>query len=111
MAHIDSTAMVSSDAILAEDVEVGPYSVIGSGVTIDSGSVVGPFMRIEGPATIGQRYHFVGQASIGTAPQDLKYKGERTALVIANDNTFREFVTVNRGTAGGGGTTRIGSHN
>ena len=111
MAQIDPTAIVSSDANLAGDVVVGPYAVIGSGVTIGAGSVVGPFMRIDGPATIGERNHFVGQASIGTAPQDLKYKGERTALVIGSDNTFREFVTVNRGTAGGGGTTHIGSHN
>lgn len=111
MAQIDPTAIVSSEATLAGDVVVGPYSVIGPGVIIGAGSVVGPFMRIEGPATLGERNHFVGQASVGTAPQDLKYQGERTALVIGNDNTFREFVTVNRGTAGGGGTTWIGSHN
>src|SRR5215212_6829800 len=111
MPQIDPTAIVSSEAILADDVVVGPYAVIAAGVTIGAGSLVGPFMRIDGPATIGERNTFVGQASIGTPPQDLKYRGERTSLVIGSDNTFREFVTVNRGTAGGGGITTIGSHN
>src|SRR6185503_4915795 len=94
MAQIDPTAIVSSDALLADDVVVGPYAVIGAGVTIGVGTHVGPFMRIEGPAAIGERNQFVGQASIGTAPQDLKYKNERTELVIGNDNVFREFITV-----------------
>jgi UDP-N-acetylglucosamine acyltransferase len=111
MAQIDPTAIVSSDALLADDVVVGPYAVIGAGVTIGAGTQVGPFTRVEGPAAIGERNRFVGQASIGTAPQDLKYQGERTELVIGNDNVFREFITVNRGTAGGGGVTTIGSNN
>ena len=58
--------------------------------------------RIDGAVTIGERNVFVGQASIGTPPQDLKFRGEKTELLIGNDNTFREFVTINRGTAGGG---------
>jgi UDP-N-acetylglucosamine acyltransferase len=111
MAQIDPTAVVSNEASLAWDVVVGAYSVIGPGVSIGPGSVIGPFMRIEGPATIGERNHFLGQASIGTQPQDLKFKGERTELTIGNDNTFREFVTINRGTSGGGGVTSIGSNN
>jgi UDP-N-acetylglucosamine acyltransferase len=108
---IDATAIISSDAVLAGDVSVGPYAIVGPGVTIGSGTVVGPFTRIEGPATIGERNMFYGHASIGGPPQDLKFKGERTALTIANDNVFREFVTINRGTAGGGALTTIGSHN
>ena len=106
---IDSTAIISNDAALAGDVTVGAYALIGSNVTIGSGSVVGPFTRIEGPCTIGERNQFFGHGSIGTPPQDLKFKGEKTSLTI--DNVFREFVTINRGTAGGGGKTTIGSHN
>lgn len=108
---IDSTAVISSEAALAPDVEVGAYAVVGPNVTVGAGSVIGPHVRIEGPTSIGERNHFVGQASVGTAPQDLKFKGERTELRIGNDNTFREFVTINRGTTGGGGVTTIGSNN
>jgi len=111
MAGIDSTAIVSANAVLASDVVVGAYAVIGPNVTIGSGCVVGPFTRIEGPTTIGERNQFYGHASIGGPPQDLKYKGEHTELAIGNDNVFREFVTINRGTTGGGGTTTIGSEN
>ena len=111
MAEIDSTAVVSANAVLASDVVVGAYAIIGPNVTIGSGCVVGPFTRIEGPTTIGERNQFYGHASIGGPPQDLKYKGEHTELAIGNDNVFREFVTINRGTTGGGGKTTIGSEN
>ena len=111
MASIAETAIVSSDASLSSDVVVGHYAVIGPLVTIGAGSVIGPHMRIEGPTTIGERNHFIGQSSVGTAPQDLKFRGERTELRIGNDNVFREFVTVNRGTTGGGAITTIGSNN
>jgi UDP-N-acetylglucosamine acyltransferase len=111
MPRIHPTATVSSDVALAADVDVGPYALIGAEVTIGAGSTVGPYTRIEGRTTIGERNHFYGQASIGGPPQDLKFKGERSALQIGDDNTFREFVTINRGTAGGGGITTIGSHN
>ena len=108
---IAESAIVSRDAILAPDVVVGPYAVIGPHVTIGAGTVIGPHVRIEGPTTIGERNRFVGQASIGSDPQDLKFGGERTELKIGNDNTFREFITINRGTVGGGGVTTIGSGN
>lgn len=111
MTQIDPTAILSHDASIGIGVTVGAYAVIGAGVTIGNGTVIGPFTRIEGPTTIGERNHFVGHASVGTGPQDLKYKGERTELAIGNDNMFREFVTLNRGTAGGGGRTTIGSRN
>ena len=110
-ATIAETAVISSEAVLAPDVSVGAYAVIGPQVTIGAGSVIGPHVRIEGPTAIGERNRFVGQASIGTAPQDLKFKGEKTELQIGNDNVFREFVTVNRGTTGGGGITTIGNGN
>ncbi len=108
---IDSTAIVSSEAALAADVVIGPYAVIGPQVTIGAGTIIGPHVRIEGPTTIGERNNFLGQSSIGTQPQDLKFRGEKTELVIGNENTVREFVTINRGTSGGGGVTTIGSHN
>jgi UDP-N-acetylglucosamine acyltransferase len=111
MAAIAETAIVSADALLADDVVVGPYAIIGPHVTIGAGSVIGPHVRLEGPATIGERNRFIGQASIGTDPQDLKFKGEKTELRIGDDNVFREFVTINRGTVGGGGVTTIGNAN
>jgi UDP-N-acetylglucosamine acyltransferase len=110
-ATIDRTAIVSSDAVLAGDVVVGPYSVIGPHVRIGAGTIIGPHCNFEGPARIGERNRFVGFASVGTPPQDLKYKGEKTELVIGNDNLFREFITVNRGTVGGGALTTVGSQN
>lgn len=111
MAQIDKTAVVSSDAHVASDVTIGAYAVIGAGVSIGSGCNIGPHVRIDGPTRIGERNVIVGSASIGTPPQDLKYTGEKTELVIGNENTIREFVTINRGTAGGGGITTIGSNN
>lgn len=111
MPRIHPTAIVSSEAELAADVEVGAYALIGSNVTIGAGTSVGPYTRIEGTAVIGERNHFYGHGSIGGPPQDLKFKGEESRLKIGDDNTFREFVTINRGTTGGGGVTIIGSHN
>jgi UDP-N-acetylglucosamine acyltransferase len=111
MSSIAETAVISSEAALAPDVVVGAYSVIGPQVTIGAGTVIGPHVRIDGPTTIGERNRFTGQSSIGTDPQDLKFHGERTELHIGNDNVFREFVTVNRGTTGGGALTTIGSGN
>ena len=105
------TAIVSSDAVIERGVEIGAYVIIGPGVTIGADSKIGPYTRIEGPTSIGERNVFYGSASIGGPPQDLKYGGERTELRIGNDNTFREFVTLNRGTAGGGGITTIESGN
>lgn len=111
MPRIHPTAIVSDEAKLAADVEVGAYALIGSNVTIGAGTSVGPYTRIEGTAVIGERNHFYGHGSIGGPPQDLKFKGEQTRLEIGDDNTFREFVTINRGTTGGGGMTTIASHN
>ena len=111
MANIHPTALISAGAAEVDYAEVGAYAVVGAHVSVGSGSVIGPFTRIEGPVAIGERNVFHGHVSCGTPPQDLKYKGEKTELTIGNDNVFREFCTLNRGTAGGGGHTTIGSNN
>jgi len=108
---VHPTALVAPDAVLAEGVSIGPYSVIGENVSIGVGTSVGPHTVIEGPVRIGENNRISGQSSIGSPPQDLKYKGEVTWLEIGDDNTIREFVTLNRGTIGGRSRTRIGSHN
>ena len=111
MSNIAESALVSKEAAIASDVVIGAYSVVDANVTIGAGTVIGPHVVIHGPTTLGERNRIVGHASIGTDPQDLKYKGEHTELRIGNDNVIREFVTLNRGTHGGGGITTIGSNN
>ena len=108
---IDSRAVVSPRAQLAPDVTVGPFSVIGADVTIGAGTVVGPHVVINGPTRIGAHNRVFQFASIGDAPQDMKYRGEPTRLEIGDRNVFREFTTVNRGTAHDRGVTRIGNDN
>jgi UDP-N-acetylglucosamine acyltransferase len=105
------TAIIDSRARLAEDVSIGPYSVIGAEVEIGAGSSVGSHTTIEGPTRIGRDNHIGSHAAIGGDPQDKKYRGERTELIIGDRNTIREFVTLNRGTGDGGGVTRIGNDN
>jgi UDP-N-acetylglucosamine acyltransferase len=109
--NIHQTAIVSPRADLAEDVEVGPYSLIGDDVHIGSGTVVGPHVVIESHTDIGESCRISQFSSIGGVPQDLKFRGEETRVVIGNDNTIREFVTINRATAADIGTTIIGNHN
>ena len=109
--NIHSTAIVDSRARLAADVAVGPYTVIGAEVEIGEGSSVGAHALIEGPTKIGRGNRIGAYAAIGGDPQDKKYHGERSALVIGDGNTIREFVTINRGTEEGGGATRIGDDN
>ncbi len=111
MSLIHPTAVIDPSAVIAEDVEVGPYSVIGPDVSIGEGTRVESHVVIKGPTTIGAHNHFFQFASIGEDPQDLKYHGEPTTLEIGDHNTFRECCTINRGTVGGGGVTRIGNHN
>ena len=111
MATIHPTAIVDREADLDGDVEVGPYSVIGAGVRIGAGSIVGPHAVIAGDTQIGRGNHVHPFASIGGPPQDKKYRGEPTSLVIGDGNTFRESVTVNRGTAQDRAVTRIGNDN
>lgn len=108
---IHPTAIIDSQARLAEGVSVGAYSVIGSDVSIGRGTHIGPHVVIEGPCTIGEDNKFYQFSSIGAAPQDKKYAGEYTSLVIGDRNTIRECVTLNRGTIQDKGVTRIGNDN
>ncbi len=108
---IDSRAVVSPQAQIAADVEIGPFSVIGAGVVIEGGTWVGPHVVINGPTHIGTDNKIFQFASIGEIPQDKKYKGEQTRLTIGNRNVIRESATVNRGTIYGDGVTRIGDDN
>jgi UDP-N-acetylglucosamine acyltransferase len=108
---VDPRAIVSPKAELAPDVTVGAYTVIGDGVTVGAGTWIGPHAVINGPTNIGAGNKIFQFASVGDAPQDLKYKGELTRLEIGDRNVFREFTTMNRGTAHGGGVTIIGSDN
>ncbi|MBM4272370.1 MAG: acyl-ACP--UDP-N-acetylglucosamine O-acyltransferase [Deltaproteobacteria bacterium] len=108
---IHSTAIISPEARLSEGVEVGPYSIIGPDVTIGKNTVIGPHVVIESHTDIGERCRIFQFASIGAIPQDLKYRGEETRVVIGNDNTIREFVTINRATSADIGVTIIGDHN
>ena len=108
---IDARAVVSPQAELAPDVSVGPFSVIGPQVRIGPRSVIGPHAVINGPTTLGADNRVFQFASIGDAPQDKKYRGEPTLLTIGDRNVFRECCTINRGTAGDKGVTRIGDDN
>ena len=108
---IHPSAIISPEASLAQDVSVGAYSVIGDHVELGVGCRVDEHVVIQGPTRIGQRCRFFPFGSIGFPPQDLKYKGEPTELIVGDDNIFREYVTVHRGTAQGGGRTVIGNHN
>ena len=108
---IHQTAIVDATARIAEDVEIGAYSVIGADVEIGSGTVIGPHVVIMGPSKIGCDNRIFQFSSIGDAPQDKKYQGEPTWLELGDRNVIREYVTLNRGTDEGHGKTVIGSDN
>lgn len=110
-ARIDRTARVAPEARIGAGTVVGPHAVIGPHVRIGRGCVVGASAVVDGWTEIGDESHVFPFASIGLIPQDTKFKGERTTLVIGRRNVFREFVTVHRGTRQGGGVTRIGDDN
>lgn len=105
------TAIIHPSARLADDVSVGAYSIIGEHVEIGAGTVVGPHVVIDGHTTIGKGNRFFQFSSIGEIPQDKKYKGEPTQLIIGDNNTIRESCTFNLGTVQDGGITSIGSDN
>lgn len=105
---IHSTAIIHPGADIDPSVEVGPYAVIGEHVSIGTGTKVGPHAVVEGWTTIGQDNVIFQFASIGADPQDLKFAGEKSFLEIGDRNRIREFVTIHRGTADGGGLTQIG---
>jgi UDP-N-acetylglucosamine acyltransferase len=110
-ARIDPQARVHPGASIGEGTSVGPFAVIGPHVRIGRHCRIGAASVIDGHTTVGDRTEVFPYASIGLAPQDLKYKGEATRLDIGAGNIFREFVTIHRGTAGGGGVTTIGDRN
>lgn len=111
MSRIHPTAIVADSAVLAEDVEVGAYSIIGKHVSIGAGTIVGSHCVIDGHTTIGKNNHFYRFCSIGGMPQDKKYAGEATRLEIGDGNMIREYVTINTGTIQDTGTTRLGDDN
>lgn len=108
---IDKTAIIDPSAKIAENVQIGPYSIIGADVEIGEGTWIGPHVVIKGPTKIGRNNKIHQFASVGEDPQDLKYKGEKTWLEIGDNNVIREFCTLNRGTIQDKGATRIGNHN
>ena len=107
---IHKTAIVNSKANLHSSVKIGPYVVIGPNVEIDENVIIHSHVNISGNTRIGKGNKIYPFVSIGNDPQDLKYNGEQTKIVIGNNNKFREYVTVNPGTAGGGGLTKIGDN-
>ena len=111
MTRIHPTALVDAKAELDESVAVGAYALIGAGVTIGAGTEVGAHCVIEGPTVIGSDNRIHAHAVLGGAPQDMKYRGEPTALHIGDRNTIREFCTFNRGTVQDAGVTRLGDDN
>ena len=108
---IHKTAIVNSKAKISDNVEIGPYCIIGPEVEIGPNSVLHSHVNIIGNTIIGKNNQIYPFSSIGTPPQDLKYKGEKNLLVIGNNNKFREYVNINPGTEQGGGITRIGDNN
>jgi len=108
---IHPTALIDPKAELADDVEIGAFSIVEAKVRIDSGTRVGPHAVLTGRTTIGKNNHIFQFTSIGEQPQDMKYAGEDTELVIGDNNTIRELCTFSRGSMQGGGVTRIGNNN
>ena len=108
---INSQAIIHPDAKLADDVEVGPWTIIGADVEIGAGSVIASHVVIKGPTVIGKHNRILQFSSIGEDTPDLKYKGEPTRLVIGDNNVIREGVTIHRGTVQDRSETTIGNHN
>lgn len=108
---IDKHALIDASAKIAENVSIGPWTIIGPGVEIGEGTWIGPHAVIQGPTSIGCDNKIYQFASIGEAAQDIRYNGEPTRLEIGDRNIFRECCTVHRGTVQGRGMTRIGSDN
>jgi len=111
MSKLHSTAIIDPRAELDSGVEVGPYCVIGAGVKIGRGSKLQSHVAIQGRTKLGEGNVVFPFATVGSVPQDLKYQGEPSELVIGNRNTIREYVSLNPGTAGGGMITRVGDQN
>ncbi|MBC7942099.1 MAG: acyl-[acyl-carrier-protein]--UDP-N-acetylglucosamine O-acyltransferase, partial [Chitinophagaceae bacterium] len=109
--HVHPSAIVDTAAELDPSVTVGPYAVIGARVKIGPGTSIGAHCVIEGPTTIGAGNRIASHAALGGAPQDMKYRGEPTELVIGDRNTIFQFCTFSRGTLQGGAVTCVGHDN
>ena len=107
---IHETAIIDPKAKIASNVKIGAYSVIGPDVEIDENTIIHSHVSISGKTSIGKENKIYPFASIGNDPQDLKYNGEKTKLIIGKKNSIREYVTINPGTIGGGGETKIGNN-
>jgi UDP-N-acetylglucosamine acyltransferase len=108
---IDTTAIIEKGAKIGENVKIGAYAYIGADVTIGDNCEISHHSTIEGVTTIGKNNRIFPYASVGTEPQDLKYNGEKTELIIGDNNTIREFCLINTGTIQDNGKTIIGSNN
>lgn len=108
---IHPTAVVDPKAAVHPSATIGPYAVIGAEVSIGADTVVDAHGVVSGPTTLGERNRIGSFTSIGAPPQDIRYQGEPTELLIGNDNLIREYVSIHRGTVGGRGRTVIGDHN
>ena len=111
MSRVHPTAIIDPRAELGSEVEVGPYAVIGAGVKIGKGSKISAHAVLQGRTTLGHGNVVFPFASVGSIPQDLKYKGEPSELLIGDRNVIREYVSLNPGTTGGGMVTRVGDQN
>jgi len=110
-AKIHAMAVVEAGAVIGDGVEIGPFSVIGANVVIGANTWVGPHVVIQGHTTIGANNKIFQYSSLGAVPQDKKYAGEPTQLIIGDNNVIREFCTFNLGTIQDGGLTRLGNGN
>ena len=107
---IHKTAIINPKAKIASNVKIGAYSVIGPDVEVNENTIIHSHVSISGQTIIGKENKIYPFASVGNDPQDLKYNGEKTKLIIGDNNTIREYVTINPGTIGGGGKTKIGNN-
>ena len=107
---IHKTAIIDSKAKIASNVKIGAYSIIGPDVEVNENTIIHSHVSISGQTIIGKENKIYPFASVGNDPQDLKYNGEKTKLIIGDNNTIREYVTINPGTIGGGGKTKIGNN-
>ncbi len=109
LSQVHEQAIVASGAKVAANVRVGPYAIVGEDVELGEGCVLHPHAVVQGPSKIGCNNVFYPFCVVGGDPQDLRFRGEKTALSVGDGNTFREYVTITRGTPGGGGKTTLGS--
>ena len=107
---IHKSAIIDSNSKISSNVQIGPFTVIGPNVEIGDGTIIQSHVNITGHTAIGKNNKIFPFASIGNIPQDLKYNGEETKLIIGDGNTIRENTTINTGTVGGGGLTKIGNN-